>query len=179
LRVLMVSPNYAPVIGGVETHMAEVAPRLMRAGVQLEILTTDRSGALPEREFVDGVPVHRVRAYPRRRDYYLAPGLINAIARGHWDAIHCQGIHTLVPALAMLVAAQRHIPFLVTFHTGGHTSLLRHRLRTIHWLALVPLLRRATGLIAVSRFEARIFSGLPGLRDRRIDVISNGADIAG
>lgn len=179
MRVLIVSANYFPVMGGVETHVAEVAPRLMRAGVQVEILTTDRSGLLPERELVNGVPVHRVAAYPRRRDYYLAPGVAHAMARGRWDLVHCQGIQTLVPPLAMLVAAQRHLPFLVTFHTGGHSSMVRHRLRTLQWLALVPFLRRADRLIAVSLFEASIFGRLPGLDARRIEVISNGAEAPG
>src|SRR5438132_771490 len=160
----MVSPNYIPVMGGVETHIAEVAPRLLRAGVQVEILTTDRSGLLPEREVINGVPVHRVTAYPRGRDYYLAPGLPRAMAIGHWDIVHCQGIHTLVPPLAMLVAAQRHLPYVVTFHSGGHSSMLRLRLRTLQWLALVPLLKRAARLIAVSPFEATLFGRLPGLR---------------
>jgi glycogen(starch) synthase len=176
LRVLMVAPNYLPVMGGVETHIAEVAPRLMRAGVQVEILTTDRSRVLPEREVVNGMPVHRVAAYPRHRDYYAAPGLAHVIGRGRWDLVHCQGIQTLVPPLAMLVAAQRHIPFLVTFHTGGHSSMIRHRLRALQWLGLVPLLRRAARLIAVSRFEASIFGRLPGLDPGRIEVISNGAE---
>jgi glycosyltransferase involved in cell wall biosynthesis len=179
LRVLMVSPNYIPVMGGVETHVAEVAPRLMRTGVEVEILTTDRSGLLPERERINGVPVHRVAAYPRQRDYYLAPGVAKALARGRWDLVHLQGIHTLVPPLAMLVAAQRHLPFLVTFHSGGHSSMVRHRLRTLQWLALVPLLRQATRLIAVSRFEASVFARLPGLRGSHIEVISNGAKSAG
>ncbi|MDP9247838.1 MAG: glycosyltransferase family 4 protein [Candidatus Dormibacteraeota bacterium] len=166
-------------MGGVETHVAQVAPRLRHAGVDIEILTTDRSGLLPRREVVNGVPVHRVAAYPRQRDYYLAPGIVRALARGGWDLVHCQGIHTLVAPLAMLVAAQRRIPFVVTFHSGGHSSMLRHRLRTLQWIALVPLLRRAAGLIAVSPFEARLFGHLPGMDGPRIDVISNGIDLVG
>lgn len=177
MRVLMVSANYIPVMGGVETHVSEVAPRLVRAGVQLEILTTDRSGLLPEREVVNGVPVRRVAAYPRGRDYYLAPGVAQAMARGRWDLVHCQGIHSLVPPLAMLVAAQRRLPYVVTFHSGGHASMVRHRLRTLQWLALVPLLQRADRLIAVSRFEASVFGRLPGVDARRIEVISNGAEM--
>jgi len=171
----MVLPSYLPEVGGVAMHVAEIAPRLLRAGVNVEILATDRSGLLPEHEVMDGVPVHRVRSYPGRRDYYIAPGLIRAIRGRHWDIVHCQGIQTFVPPLGMLVAARQHLPYLVTFHTGGHSSALRTRLRTLQWLALVPLLRGADRLIAVSQFEADIFGRLPGLRSRSIDVISNGA----
>jgi glycosyltransferase involved in cell wall biosynthesis len=171
----MVLPSYLPEVGGVAMHVAEVAPRLLRAGVDVEILATDRSGLLPEHEIIDGVPVHRVRSYPSRRDYYIAPGLIRALSGRRWDIVHCQGIQTFVPPLGMFVAARRHLPYLVTFHTGGHSSTLRTRLRGLQWLALVPLLRRADRLIAVSQFEADVFGRLPGLASRRIDVISNGA----
>jgi glycosyltransferase involved in cell wall biosynthesis len=176
VRVLMVSPNYLPVIGGVETHVAEVAPRLARAGVDVEILTTDRSAGLPRREVIGGLRVRRVPAYPPGADYYLAPGVLKAVARGRWDIVHCQGVHTFVPPLAMLAAAQRRTPFVVTFHTGGHSSVIRDRLRTLQWVALVPLLRKAARLIAVSRFEAGLFARLPGLDEGRIEVIPNGAD---
>ena len=54
--------------------------------------------------------------------------------------------------------------------------MLRLRLRTLQWLALVPLLKRAARLIAVSPFEATLFGRLPGLRSRRIEVISNGSE---
>jgi glycosyltransferase involved in cell wall biosynthesis len=46
----------------------------------------------------------------------------------------------------------------------------------VQWRALAPLLARAAHLIAVSRFEARLFAAVPGISDRRITVIPNGAD---
>lgn len=176
MRSLMVLPSYLPDVGGVAIHVAEVAPRLIKAGVAVEVLTTDRSGLLPKYEVINGVPVHRVASYPKRRDYYFAPGLVPAMRRGRWDVVHCQGVQSFVPPLAMLVAAGRQLPYIVTFHTGGHSSLIRTRLRTLQWLALVPLLRRAHRLIAVSGFEAQVFSGLPGVDASRISIISNGAE---
>jgi len=82
-----------------------------------------------------------------------------------------------VPVLGMLAAIRSRTPFLVTFHTGGHDSRLRIRLRWLQWLVLAPLLRQAAGLIGVSRFEADLWHRVPGLRHVPIAVVPNGAEM--
>jgi glycosyltransferase involved in cell wall biosynthesis len=176
MRLLMVSPNYLPVIGGVETHMSQVAPRLIEAGLEVEILTTDRTGVLPEHDLVNGVPVTRVRAYPESRDYCMAPEVFRAVSEGGWDLVHCQGYHTFVPPLAMLGALRARMPFVLTFHSGGHSSRLRNELRAVQTLALRPLLRQARRLIAVSEFESELFRRRLRLARRCFEVIPNGVD---
>src|SRR5438552_13435202 len=104
LRVLMVAARYFPIIGGVETHVYEVARRLARASVEVTVLTTDLSGQLPTVEESEGVQIRRVRAWPKNKDYYLAPGIYRIITQGRWDLVHCQGYHTMVAPLAMLAA---------------------------------------------------------------------------
>ena len=176
LRVLLVTPRYQPFTGGVETHVREIARRLRQRGVEPTVLTTDPDGTLAPAELTPSFAVLRVPAYPKGTDYYWAPEVYRRVARGEWDVIHCQGIHTFVPVQAMLAAARHRIPFVVTFHTGGHPSPIRSRLRTLQWVLLTPLLRRAARLIAVSEFERRLFGRLPGLASR-LTVIPNGADL--
>jgi glycosyltransferase involved in cell wall biosynthesis len=173
--VLFVTPRYAPYVGGIETHVAEVGRRLVRAGFAVTVLTVDPSRTLPAREDHDGMTIMRVGS--RGADLYWSPELYRAIRAGRWDLVHCQGIHTLVPALGMLAALRARTPFLVTFHTGGHDSRLRIRLRWLQWLILAPLLRRAAMLIAVSQFEAMLWHRVPGLRHVPIVVIPNGAEM--
>lgn len=177
LRVLMVTPRYLPELGGVETHVAEVAPRLARRGVAVTILTTDRTGALPPREERGGVTVLRVRAGPARRDYHFAPGIVPVITGGAWDVVHCQSYHTLVAPLAMLAARSARLPYVVTFHGGGHSSRLRGALRGAQWALLRPLLARAARLVAVARFEVGLYGGRLGLPAGRFALIPNGADL--
>ncbi len=177
LRVLQVSLGYFPYAGGVETHVYEVSRRLVRAGVDVTVLTVDTSGRLPSVEEVDGVRVQRVRAWPANREFCIAPDLYRTITRGHWDVIHCQGVHTLVPPLAMLAAWRAKTPFVVTFHTGGHTSRLRNAIRGLQWATLRPLLARATRLIAVSKFEARFFRQRLRLPGERFATIQNGSHL--
>lgn len=173
-RVLFVVHRFWPETGGIETHVYEVGRRLVQAGMDVTVLTTDRSRTLPTTETAAGMTVRRVPSYPRSRDYYLAPGLARAIGRDSWDIVHVQGIHSLVPPLAIAAASRRHLRTVVTLHTGGHSSRLRTAARRGQWLAVAPLVRRADAIIGVSRFEANMFAALPGVDPTKVHVIRNG-----
>ena len=173
----MIATRCQPEIGGIESHVAEVAGRIAARGYDLEVLTTDRSGRLPRHERIDGYTVRRFRAYPAGRDWYFSPGLFLAALRTRYDLVHVQGIHTLVPPLAMLAAIVRRTPFLLTFHTGGNSSAFRERARGTQFRLLAPLLRRARVLVGVSVFEARRFEDVLGLPEGAIRVIRNGGSL--
>lgn len=177
LRVLMVTPRYYPYMGGIETHVYEVARRMAASGVDVTVCSTDVSGELPLEEYHDGVRILRVPAYPAQRDYYFAPALWAIITRGDWDVVHCQGYHTLVGPLAMLAARHAKIPYVVSFHSGGHSSRLRNAVRGLQQTALRPLLARAARLVAVSQYEARAFRERLGLALDHFVVIPNGAQL--
>jgi len=156
-------------------HVHEVTGRLSALGIfEITVLATDRSRRLPRQDVVDGIPVLRVPSWPRKRDYYLAPGIAAVIGQRRWDLVHCQGIHTPVPLLAMIAARRADIPYLVTFHTGGHSSRLRNAMRATQWRLAGPLLRHAVSLIAVSRFEAAALARHARLGDKQVIVIRNG-----
>jgi len=108
LRVLVTVHRYFPEQGGIETHIAEVLKRLSKdSAFSFTLLTTDLTGKLPAEEVVDGVTVLRVPAWPRNRDYYLAPRIPGIIGQpDRWDLVHCQGIHNAVPVLSMRPAAR-------------------------------------------------------------------------
>src|SRR5689334_22883206 len=175
LRILMVCPHYYPQVGGTEVHVYEVTRRLSAlSNFEITVLTADRSRRLPREDVVAGISVLRVPAWPRRQDYYLAPGISAVIRQRRWDLVHCQGIHTAVPLLAMISARRAGIPYIVTFHTGGHSSRLRNAMRTTQWRLAGSLLRSAVSLIAVSRFEAATLTRHARLGDKRVIVIRNG-----
>ncbi|EFH81676.1 glycosyltransferase family 4 protein [Ktedonobacter racemifer] len=178
LKVLMVTPRYFPYVGGTETHVHEVGPRLAERGIHVTILTTianpDDYDRLPHEETVEGMRVIRVRAWPAQRDYYYTSEIRSYIKKSNWDLVHCQGSHTFVPILAMLAAKQMHIPYVVTFHTGGHTSHIRNMLRSVQWHSLRPLLAGASRLIAVSRFEKEYFRDTLHLPEDQFSLAPNG-----
>jgi len=176
-RVLEVAARFLPELGGIETHVNEVTRRMARRGdLDLTVLATDRSGKLSSQEQFEGFSVLRCRAYPSVRDYYFAPALRTYISAGQYDLIHCQGIHTAVPVLAMAAARSARIPYIVTLHTGGHSSRLRNSLRKIQWQCLAPLLRNAAVVIAVSDYERRLFQETCRIKSERFRVVRNGGD---
>lgn len=179
LRLAIATPRYLPFTGGVENHVMQVAPRLRRAGVDVTVLTTDPSGRLPERDEIDGVGVRRFRSRPRDADHGFAPGILDAVRTGEWSLVHVQSYHTFVAPLAMAGARLASIPYVVTFHGGGHSSPLRHRARRRQRAFLRPLLARADRLVATARFEIELYSRQLEIPRRRFVLIPNGSDVGG
>ncbi len=177
LRVLMVTPRSPLGQGGVERHVMEVSRRLAESGASVEVLCAEPGGPASSERERDGVTIRAVRAWPKDRDYYLAPGIWREMGRGHWDIVHIQSYHTLVAPLAMLRALTLRIPYVVTFHGGGHSSGLRNRSRRAQRLLLRPLLARAARLIAVARFEIDLYGDELSLPPRRFALIPNGTEL--
>ncbi len=175
----MVTPRFPPYRGGVETHTYEVSRRIAAdRGFAVTVLTTDLEGGLPRSENVDGVQVERVAAYPPWADLYWSPAVPRRVRAERPDLVHIQGYHTLVPPLAMLAARRARIPYLVTLHSGGHSSRVRNAIRPVQVRLLRPLLRGAARVIAVSVFEATHFGEAHGLGRGNLTVIPNGADVS-
>ncbi len=177
LRVVMATPRYLPSMGGVEQHVHEVAPRLAEAGLSVTVLTTDTQGTLPRIEKCDGVEIRRVPAWPRDSDYYFAPAVHSVIRHEAWDLVHVQSYHTFVAPLAMSAALRARIPFVLTFHGGGHSSRIRNRSRRAQLLLLRPLLARAERLVAVARFEIELYARRLRLPEERFVLIPNGSNL--
>ena len=165
-------------MGGIETHVLEVSRRLAAMGHDVTVLTTDSTGSLQCNEVVEKIKVRRVPVVRGSGDALLAPQIYRAVSEIDCDVIHVQGFHTFVPPLAMAAASRRGIPFVATFHSGGHSSPLRHAARGLQRLALKPLLLRASQLIGVSEFEAQLFAEGLGVPLSSVRVVPNGSQMA-
>ena len=175
IRIVMVAARYFPFLGGIETHIHEVGRRMVALGHHVNVITTDPSGDLPKYGVDNGINIKRIKAYPKNRDYYFAPNLYNKIAKIECDIIHFQGYNNFVPPLGMMAAIRRGIPFVLTFHSGGHSSRLRNAIRGAQISILKPLAAHADRLIGVSEYEAEFFSQQMGLDPERFVVVPNGA----
>ena len=174
-RIAMVCARFPPFLGGTETHVDEVAGRLATRNVDVTVLTTDVQGDLPPVEDRNGFEVRRFRA-TGLADTHLSRGLSRAVARGNYDLVHVQGVHTAIPFLTLASAQRRQVPTVFTFHSGGHSSRVRSLFRSSQWMALKPLARRVDRLIAVSEYEREVFAQRFDLPLSRFRLIRNGAD---
>jgi glycosyltransferase involved in cell wall biosynthesis len=177
LRLLMVTPSYLPNMGGVENHVNEVARRLVKISVDVTILTSNLDGKLPAREQIAGVTIQRVPSWLVRSGFYIAPGIYSAMLQGDWDIVHVQSYHTLVAPLAMVSALRAKLPYVVTFHGGGHSSQWRNRIRKQQLTVLRPLLARAERLVAVAKFEIDLYGSLLRIPQERFVYCPNGCDL--
>jgi glycosyltransferase involved in cell wall biosynthesis len=177
MRVLMATPRFLPAIGGVERHVERLGQRLAERGCAVTVLTTGVEQGLPSRERIGAIDVRRVSAWRHGRDLHAAPGVYSELARGEWDIVHVQSYHTFVAPLAMLGALKATVPYVLTFHGGGHSSRIRARIRAPQLLALRPLLARASRLVAVARFEIEHYGRLLRIPEARFVLIPNGAEL--
>ena len=176
VRVAMVSSRYSPYVGGVETHVHEVARRVAARGLEVDVLTTDLTGKLPPLEREGRLTVKRYPAWPRKFDLYVSPALVRQVREGAYDLVHVQGVNNLLPPMALRAAQRSGVPTVATFHGGGHSSRVRKMVRGMQWQALRPLLRRTKGLVAVCHFEVATWSRRLGIAPERIRLIRNGAE---
>jgi glycosyltransferase involved in cell wall biosynthesis/GT2 family glycosyltransferase len=177
-RVLIVTPRSPLAQGGVERHVMETSKRVAATGAEVEVLCTEPGGPAVAEEARDGVTIRTVRSWPANRDWCLAPRLWREMSRQSWDVVHVQSYHTLVAPLAMLRALTLGIPYVVTFHGGGHSAGHRNKARGTQRRLLRPLLSRAARLVAVARFEIDEYGGELGLPPEKFALIPNGTDLA-
>jgi glycosyltransferase involved in cell wall biosynthesis/GT2 family glycosyltransferase len=177
-RVLMVTPRSPLAQGGVERHVLEVTTRMVAAGVHVEVICTDPDADRATEQTHAGVRIRTLRAWPRGRDWHFAPGIWRAMGEENWDLVHIQSYHTLVAPLAMLRALTLRVPYVVTFHGGGHSLEHRNRARGLQMRLLAPLLRRAARLVAIARFEVEKYGALLGVPPERFVFIPNGTDLS-
>jgi glycosyltransferase involved in cell wall biosynthesis len=174
LRVLMVCARFPPYIGGTEAHVSELSCRLAARGHEVSVLTTVLDPTEANEQVERGVVVRRVRAYPRRADLHMAPELHRLVRESGADIVHVQGYHTLVAPVAMNAAGRAGLPYVLTFHSGGHSSRLRQALRPTHHRLIAPLVQRARRVIGVSEFERDFFVRRMSLDPTRALTITNG-----
>ena len=77
----------------------------------------------------------------------------------------------------MAAARSAGIPYVVTFHAGGHSSRLRSSLRGAQLAMLRPLLARAARLVALTESELDGYARTLRLPRDRFALIPNGSDL--
>ncbi|SEO82066.1 Glycosyltransferase involved in cell wall bisynthesis [Halogranum amylolyticum] len=184
MRVLQVTTRYPPHTGGVETHVAELAERLVARGHEVTVLTADaRSADAPRRQRRNGVRVVRHRGVAPGGAFHVAPGVVRSVRDSDADVVHAHNYHSL-PLLFAAVGDELGTnrrrgdgdrPLVATPHYhGASASDRRDRLLSLYRPLGGWALRRADAVVAVSDWERRALR-----RDFGVDarVIPNGLDV--
>lgn len=178
MRVVLVSQDFPPDVGGIQTYSLELARRLVGWCDALEVVAPVAPGHAELDRTLD-FPVHRVRCSTDALVARGLPTLWRRTFRGRFDAaLHAQW--TTAPG--SLVARRAGRPRRVFVAAHGRELLLRPLARVspaqrAYDAARRRVLHEADGIFAVSRYTARLARQL-GVDPGRIHVVPNGVDAA-
>ena len=126
-RVLILSWEYPPIVaGGLSRHVSKLSEALVRAGVEVHVLTRGAGDSAPTEQTSAGVVVHRVREDPMPLDLDAFVAWVEAMnshmhaagrrlgKRLRFDLVH--GHDWLVAGAAASLAQRLRCPYLTTIH---------------------------------------------------------------
>ena len=179
MRLAEISTRFPPGPGGVERHVAEIAPRLHARGHSVHVLTSDLYTEFPWRRLPEEVPRHEARPFgtvdrvpvwslPGELHYPFFRGLQTRLERLRPDLVHAHTFGTHQVAVARRFHRHGGAPFVLTAHFHPIWSIqggwVRHRLRRFYDRALAgPETSAAARLIVQTRAEEALLRqlGLP------------------
>ena len=180
MRVLELSQRFPPALGGVERTLEELVVRLIRAGVDVEVFTTDleRNRPFARRRFPPsplGVAVRRfraVRALPLPLGLgVVAPGMLTAALTEDVDLVHAHAFGYYPCWVGATVRRVGRVPLVVTphFDRGRGTWVSSAYHRAVVRGSLLP----ADRVIVQSHAEADLLRRL-GLPEEKLVQIPTG-----
>ena len=173
MNVLLQALYFPPEVGGMESHVHQLARGLVRRGHRVTVVTGRSLPGLASREEMDGIDVHRL-PFPGRHPLGWALHVAATVPRVLELARECDVVHAhsfaVIPPGAL--ARRRHgVPLVATIHTSHFLARAQER----RWRPILHgLLRRPDHLLAPSRELARVAGELSG--GRSVEAVTNGVD---
>jgi glycosyltransferase involved in cell wall biosynthesis len=174
IKLLLVTPSYYPHIGGVETHVREIAERLIKS-IQVEVYTLDHNLRKPvEIEEIHGVNIRRFKATLLTDGIKVPSSEFRRELKAYdADIIHLQGFHSLLPYYILRTGLLHKLIITAHYHGKGHT-FLRNILFNCYKPTLKKVARSADRIISVSKYEKSLILKDFNVNDDRVIVIPNG-----
>ena len=170
MNILMVSNEFPPSVGGVQTHVFELSRALTKIGHRVQVITRDRNQGTPRRESIDGIFVERLPLpnshllYDRMLRYHLQ----KAIRKNDIDIVHVHGMRPLNACRKLA------IPVIFTNHTSSFVRRAskggKAQKKMLHQLQPASAVLTASDILSEKTKE----TGYTG----PVSFISNGVDPA-
>jgi glycogen(starch) synthase len=184
--------EYPPIVaGGLARHVSKLSEALVRAGVEVHVLTRGGRETAASSRTSTGVVVHRVPEDPMPRDLDAFVAWVEGMnshmhaagrqlgKRLRFDVVH--GHDWLVAGAAAALASRLRLPYLTTIHAteygrhqgwvDKHPQSYIHRIET--WMA-----GRADRVITCSHYMRGHVADVFAIAEERVTVIPNGIDRA-
>lgn len=151
MRIVQVTSYFDPHVGGVETHVRELARALAARGHDMTVITADTEGVGPHG--ADG-PVEVVRVPPRAVLFRTPsmPGAVQAVTSGRFDLVHSHLPPPIGPWRAARASRRAGIPHVLTFHCDPEIPTPLGSLVVEAWRLTIgrSTLRRTSALISTT-----------------------------
>ncbi len=115
--MIMITPRYAPAIGGVERHVSRVVEQLARRGYETTVLTVSHDIRLASRErvghaYILRIPPSQCARVPLNALWWI---LLRLRDLASYDIVHFHDVTTLLWGLPLIICRLRRRVF-ITFH---------------------------------------------------------------
>ncbi len=176
MRIVQVSPFFAPHTGGVESHVRNLAREFARLGHDVTVVTARYDRRLPRAETVEGYRVVRTRSPFVAFNTPIDWGTAGAVRRLDADVFHLHYPPPLTAYFATRALGDRDVPVCLTYHCdldlpGRFGRLLAG---TYQRFFLPPILRRVDRVVVHTRSYG--ITSAP-LRGRQLAVIPSVVDL--
>jgi len=169
MNILMVTNEFPPRIGGIQTHVYELSKALVKLGHQVCVLTRLKDTSLPQKETWEGINIFRCKLVDSHLVYnwQLRRKLRHLIRTFNIEVIHVHGMRPLVASKNL------GIPVIFTNHTSSFIK--RSRQGENIQRKMLKQLKAASTILAPSQIlvEQTRATGYTG----PIKFISNGVDV--
>lgn len=177
MRIVQVSPFYAPHAGGVESHVRAISGELAKRGHDVTVVTSMPRPGLPTEEWIDQIRVLRTATLGVVLNTPIDTGTQALMRSVPADVVH---LHYPPPLTAFFAArglARRPVPTCLTYHCDLYLGGPLGRLGTgLYERLLLPgTFRRVQRFIVHTRSYGQTSSALRG---RPLEIIPSSVDLA-
>src|SRR3990172_5787623 len=116
MRIVQVTPWFAPHLGGVESHVMSLSRELVARGHDVRVSTTKHDPAIPAIAEVHGIQVVRVKPRAILVRTPIAPRIMGAVLGTRTEFVHAHSPPPLSAHYASRAAKAGGLPFVVTYH---------------------------------------------------------------
>jgi len=177
MRLIHLTTNFYPVIGGIETFVYESSKRLVRNGHKVFVITSNKllgtNRILPEHEIIDGIEVFRV-PFKMFIRYNLSLKLLNMALKMDYDVMHIHGLGFLSDLAPILKVIKKN-KIVLSSHGGIFHTPYMDNFKKLYFFTLAKLdLNFVDKIIAHSKQDKKLFSKISN--PNKISVVNYGID---
>ena len=173
MRILLASEWFTPDVGGVASHVRDLAINLARRGHEVAILTRKKQGR--ERSVYNLIELEQVEYF---KIFHSLSGngiLKNILNIYNPDVVHAHHAFTPIPLITLRVASVNGFSTVLTNHSAYFYDY-DYLLKTLGYIVfpIRTVLRKVDKVIAVSSVAAKFIGSF--VSSSKISIIPNGVD---